>query len=309
MLILQDRGADSYISPSFWLQSDICISRHVAAEHEGGGQAYIFMIRPLHNLATGLPCTRVAAQQLAYQMRIRWPSMSLFATSLGRPADDSNDFGPEVVSQLVQGSWTSLWRLCLARCELKGKDFLLLSQGDWPNLANLDVSGNSLDAEGMALLANGNWPLLANIRLSFSSTLDANVVAHLSAAEWPIQHLAIPNTPFNADMAANLAHLKYPNLRSLFLVDSALTAAAMSELARADWPSLRMLIVGHDDLDAMSVLLGFDPEKVQEPKSDSSGYADMYHQMRVLKPGVCLWPNLHWITFSSHYVELRATKV
>lgn len=185
---------------------------------------------------------------------------------------------------------------------------MLLSQGNWPNLAELDISGNSLDAEGMSLLANGNRPLLAIISLSFSPTLDANAVAHLSAVNWPTKRLTISDTPFNPDTAAKLANLQCPNLKELYLTESALTAAAMSELARADWPSLRMLVAGHDDLDALGILLGL--AKVEEPKShDACDCAELYMQRRVLQPGVSVWPNLQWIRISKHRVELGVTKV
>lgn len=109
MVILQDKGVYSRVS----LPSNIgIIDIGVAAELEDEGQADISVFRPLHDLATDLPCVRVAAQQLAHQMRTRWPSMSWFMMSLRRPTDQFDDFGREVISQLIQGSWTRL------RCQL-----------------------------------------------------------------------------------------------------------------------------------------------------------------------------------------------
>ena len=99
------------------------------------------------------------------------------------PVHILDGLGFAIVSQLVQGTWTRLSTLYLTGCEIKVEGFLLLSQGNWPQLTMLDASGNCLDAEGMALLAKGNWPLLEDVRLSFSPTLDADAIAHLSAAK------------------------------------------------------------------------------------------------------------------------------
>ena len=171
----------------------------------------ISMLRPLHNLATDLPCARLAAQQLARQMSVRWPSMSLFAMS---DVHERDGLGLEIVSQLVKGTWTDLEVLQLSYCGLKAEGFLILSQGDWPCLLFLDVSGNCLNAEGLALLAKGNWPLLRDITLSLDPTMDAVAIAHLSAANWSLKRLSLPDTPFCTDMAAELADLPFPNLES-----------------------------------------------------------------------------------------------
>ena len=64
------------------------------------------------------------------------------------------------------------------------------------------MSNNCLDAEGMALLAKGNWPVLMDIRLSHNPTLDAVVIAHLSAAKWPLASLWLSYMPVTAVIAA-----------------------------------------------------------------------------------------------------------
>ena len=55
-------------------------------------------------------------------------------------------------------------------------------------------------------------------------------------------------TPVRAAMAAELAQLQLSNLISVTLVKTGLTAAALSELARADWPALKMLHFNHSAL-------------------------------------------------------------
>ena len=89
--------------------------------------------------------------------------------------------------------------------------------------------------------------------------MDAVAIAHLSTANWQILTLVIRGTPFSAHMAAELADLRLPNLRVLHVpLGSGLKAAAVSELARADWPSLVNLRIDHDDLAAVALRLGVD---------------------------------------------------
>ena len=116
-------------------------------------QAVICILTPLHTSATDLPCAQLAAQRLAHQLKVRWPSLRSFVMS---PVDDQDVLGLEIVSQLVRGTWTGLAHLSLAGHKLKAQAFLLLSQGSWPGLTFLDVSDTCLDAEGMALLVKGN---------------------------------------------------------------------------------------------------------------------------------------------------------
>lgn len=210
-----------------------------------------------------------------------------------------------MVSQLVKGTWTDLETLDLSDCHLKAKGILILSQGDWPCLLLLDVSANCMNAEGLALLAKGNWPLLVVIALSFDPTMDAIAIAHLSAANWPLKSLSISNTPFSADMAAELTDLQLPNLESFYLNESGLTASALSELARADWPSLIYLGLSHADLDAVCVLLGLNLEKVQALKS---GACDGVEVQRTVTTGaLSLWSQLQCTKISKMFVELTTT--
>ena len=220
---------------------------------------------------------------------------------------DLDGLGLEVLSQLVKGIWTQLKMLHLSECDLEVKGFLMLSQGNWPCLKFLDITRNRLDAQGIAMLAKGNWPSLTSIILSLDPPVDAIAIAHLSAANWPIEVLEIEDTSFNTEMAAELADLQLPNLRVLHLMGPGLTAAAVSELARADWPSLRDISIGHGHLDAVAVLLGFDLTKMQELKSDGCVHPDseVYERKIVSGPGVNLWPNLEWCSFSKYYIQLK----
>ena len=261
-------------------------------------EAIISMLRPLHNVTTDLPCARLAAQQLAHQLSARWPSMRMFAVSVAM--HDLDGLGLEIVSQLVKGTWTDLETLRLCDCDLTAEGFLILSQGDWPCLMFLDISGNCLNAEGMALLAKGNWPLLTSLDLSFDPTMDAGAIAHLSAANWSLTNLTISDTPFSADMAAELADLQLPNLESLYLMESGLTAAAVSKLARADWPRLTYLNLSHADLDAVCVLLGLNLEKVQALKSSACDYS--VEVQRTVPSDA--WPQLQCIRVSKASVQL-----
>lgn len=198
--------------------------------------------------------------------------------------------------------------LSLSKCGLNAEAFLLLSQGNWPCLACLDVSGSCLDVEGMAFLAKGNWPLLAAIILSFSPTLGAVAIAHLSAANWPIGALMIEDTPLSVDMAAELADLQLPNLIALYLVRCDLAAAAVSKLASADWPHLTHLTLDHVGLDALGLLLELDVDTLQELKSDPRDWVQMCQRRTVLGPDVGLWPNLDMVRISKHRVQLTCSQ-
>ena len=291
MVISQHEDADYTLSQPSSLTRIVNVQISAASNI----RAAVSMLRPLHHLATDLPWMQLAAQQLAHQMRIRWPLMFLFTMS---NVHDLDGLGSEIVSQLVKGTWTHLIYLNLSECKLRAQAFLLLSQGNWPSLIHLNVSGNCLDAEGMAWLAKGNWPWLTHVTLSFYPSIAA--IAHLSAANWQTSNLVIKDTLFSAGMAAELADLRLANLSELHLKGSGLTAAAVSELARADWPSLETLCLDHDDLDAIAVLLGVDLKKVQELQSDESIFAVSEQRM----PDVVLWPNLSWITVSKGKLHL-----
>lgn len=96
------------------------INLYVSAE--GNSKATISMLRPLHNLATDLPCTRAAAQQSAHQMRVKWSSMSSFTVFNVHNLDG---LGQEIVSQLIKGTWTQLEYLHLSKCDLKAMGVLI----------------------------------------------------------------------------------------------------------------------------------------------------------------------------------------
>ena len=153
----------------------------------------------------------------------------------------------------------------------------------------------------MALLAKGNWPLLSDVKLSFSSTLDAIAIAHLSAASWIVEELKISDTMVTVDTAAELADLQLPNMMWLDLSECSLTAAAVSELARADWPILSYLSIGTTD-DAVAVLLGLDLETVQELKSDPCVAQTVFLQRKVTWPDMGLWSNLRHISIHRDWI-------
>ena len=289
-------GCSSVSSPADWQ----LFSVFICAEGDKSIKTFVSMLTPLRAPAADSACLPLAAQQLAHQMTVKWPCMHAFLLSRMERLDG---LGMEIVSQLVKGTWTSLVYLDLMDCDLRAPDFLVLSQGNWPGLKSLDVSHNCLDAEGMASLAKGNWPVLMCFSLGSNPTLDAAAIAHVSAANWPIRLLDLSHNRVSTDMAAELADLQLPNLMHLYLTNTALTAAAVSELARADWPILKYLTLGHDDLDAMGGPLGLDLDKLQEPKSEGPDGAIVHQRNMVSQPGgLGLWPNLNHVKIWKHCV-------
>lgn len=110
-------------------------------------------------------------------------------------------------------------------------------------------------------------------------------------------------------MAAELANLLLPDLMALYLVRCDLTAAAVSKLARADWPHLTHLTFDHVDLDALGVLLGLDVFNMQELKSDPRSWVPMCQRRTALGPDVGLWPNLDMVNISKRRVQLKVLTV
>lgn len=304
IVILQDKeGSYGVASPDHRRLADICVS----ADGDND-KATIIVLRPLHML-TNSPCVPLATQQLAHQMKTKWLGMNSFCVGpmgLSRVGTRELDaFGTELVSQLIKGTWTSLQNLSLSGCNLKAHGFWLLSQGNWPCLRSLDISCNCLDAEGMALLAKGNWPRLRTIKLGHNGTLSANGVACLSAANWPVEILMMDNMPFNAHMAAELVDLQL-SLTSLYLDGTDLTAAAVTELARADWPGLTFFSLNHNDLNAVCVLLGLDLQKIPLHRQyDAHGFRKVSRRQVVSQPGVGLWPHLTQVVICTKVIFLH----
>lgn len=304
MVILPAEGTNVFIAPS--KQDGLA---NILVSEGSSNQATIVLLRPLH-VPTDLPCMPLVAPQLAHQMRIKWLGMDSFGVGMKFLSSarkvELDGFGSELVSQLVKGSWTRLASLSLPGCGLKAKGFWLLSQGSWPRLENLNVSCNCLDAQGMALLAKGNWPLLTSISLNLNPAVDATAIACLSAANWPIQSLMIKQASFGIDMAAALVDLQLSNLTHLHLDSTGLTAAAVIELARADWPSFKYLGLGRGDLKAVGVLLGLDLHKIHLQRQSAADLSKTVHEREVNPQlGVGLWPNLTQVMMLNRYIYLH----
>ena len=178
------------------------------------------------------------------------------------------------------------------------EDYALIFKRRWPQLSM--VISQEMGYCPAPQLSNIR---IVELRVAFQDNKWATI-SHLSATNWPLHSLTICDTLVSIDMAAELAGLQLPNLRELDLPDSGLTAAAVSELARADWPSLTYLGLGHDDLGAVAVLLGVDLDKVQELRSDACDTKRVYHNRMDSGPDIGLWPNLSCIIVSKRIVEL-----
>ena len=123
-------------------------------------------------------------------------------------------------------------------------------QAHCPVLQHLNLSHTCIDAEATALLAQGNWPLLRELQLRSNLSLDGEAMAHLSAAHRLLWRLVVSHLPITDSMANGVAKLQLSHLTSLYLKKTNLTAAAMSQLALADLPVLRYLMLSQNHLDA-----------------------------------------------------------
>ena len=295
---------DCSVSPS----SNIMICNIFVATADDK-QALAALLRPQHNNAADVPWPRLAAKQLAHQLRTRWPLMCSLTISV---VHHTERLSLEIVSQLVQCPWTTLTYLSLAGCKLKAEGIFHLIHGNWPCLQSLDVSGNCLNDAGMARLAYANWPCLFTVIISFHHTMRANTIADLCLDTGdrlsPHRGLFIKDMPISTGMAAELADLQLPKMRPLDLDASDLSAPRVSEHAWADWPMLSVLSIRRDDPSALGVLLAYKLEKLQEPEFYSDASATVYHRRVVAHPGVGLWLKLKWIETSYEDVRLMLTE-
>ena len=247
MVILKPRHPWSHaVLPSTRGLAAVCVSlsgfSHIIEK--------IFMLQPVHT-PSSLSASASAAPQLAKYLLAKWPKLESFSINhLELPAA-----GVVIVAQLIKADCLSsghLAHLNLSDCGLGSHDCLVLIQGNWPALKTLQLSHNRIDADGMALLAKGKWRKLTMFRLSYNPALDAEAMTHLLAAKWPLECLELSHMPISAALTAELAQPHLSNVTSVTLT-SPHTAAAISELASADWPFLGRLDLGHNDLDAAAM--------------------------------------------------------
>lgn len=173
-----------------------------------------------------------AAQHLIHHIIIGGRS----PTSLSLLYLDLPGLCTSILRQLSEGRWRGLHNLTLCEAGLKAPDWLMLGQGNLPNLVSLSTTKCGLDADAMASLAKANWPWLSSLHLRDEPKLDAAAVAHLCAASYTIIDMSLSDIPVTAAMAAELG--KRYCLDSISLFGTDLTAAAATEMAKANWPEL-----------------------------------------------------------------------
>lgn len=160
-----------------------------------GRNGKICMLRPLHTTAS-LAWASTAAQQLADHLAAKRPKLNTCSlTHFKLPA-----LGVAIIAQLAKIGYPSLFGLKLPQCGLSAQGCLHLNQGNWPALKYLDMTNNEIDVEGMALLTKANWCRLQTLQLSYNPGLDAEAIAHLSAAQWPLRKFGI------VTHASNICH-------------------------------------------------------------------------------------------------------
>ena len=238
-----------------WFNSGTSLAQVSVAGAAIDSHVTILMLRPRHTFASESGWPTLAAQQLAPQITAAFPELQHFEFSsyASTIKGDLAALSLATVAQITKCHWSSLTSLSLSRCGLDSEGLSILIHGDWPMLQCLDVSHNHIDAEGMALLAKGNWPMLTRLVLSSNRSMNAVGIAHLSAANWPLEKLELCHLPVTAATAAALAKLQLPKLNSVSLRCAGLTAAAISGLVEADWPHLSYLDLGNSILDAAAV--------------------------------------------------------
>ena len=207
------------------------------------------MLKPLQTYASDFAWASLAAQQLAGQISVKWPELEgLSVRTRSSPA-----LSTAILAQLTKGNWSSLVHLSIRKHQLSAEDFLHLSQSNCRALEHLIIKDPCLDVEGMAMLAKGNWPLLRKLDIYSSFNLDPVAIVHLSTAKWPLEQLGLSDMPVNTAMAAELAKLRFATLTGMSLRNTGLTAAAVFELTRGEWPNLWFLDFDVNDMDSLAL--------------------------------------------------------
>lgn len=210
--------------------------------------ANVLIVKAQKAPVSDVPVGTVAAKQLAHHITVKQRSPTwLYLWKLDLPGLHS-----AVMTQLGEGRWVAVRHLDLTRVQLTAAKWLTLSQGSCPNLPSLSITGCDIDADAMALLGKADWPL-QGLYISHEPALDAVAISHLSVAKYSVTELMLSDITITAAMAAELAKLKLPHLNIIILVAIEMTAAAVAELSQADWPELQHLELSDSHLDASAL--------------------------------------------------------
>ncbi len=157
----------------------------------------------------------------------RWPSLQ------GMSLQSVQD--PSAIAGLSQGDWQIL-RLQPTFGKLDLDAIMNLQRNIWPwqMLTDLEVYfGQGLPVD-LHMLSTCHWPLLQSLTLR-SGRLDDAQAAVIFRADWPF--LSSLRLPYNCLMhLEGVDHNRWPQLKSLCLMDNPVSNTGLHRLVSAQWP-------------------------------------------------------------------------
>ena len=195
------------------------------------------------------PRSEQTAQLLAERTCFCLSSNYLFALRLvKRPS-----LGLAIMARFSKGNWASLTDLSLIDCGLGAQGISHLVRTHCPKLQRLNLYQYGLDAEA-SWCATGTWTCLTELRLGSNPKFDAQAMAHLATASWPLQKLLLNQCDWPAAAMSSLATASWTAIQYLKLSRNTLDAGAMRHLVAAKLPMLGKLELTRAGIDAAGAL-------------------------------------------------------
>ncbi len=130
-------------------------------------------------------------------------------------------------------------------------DLHMLSTCQWPLLESLTLCSGRLDDAQASLIFRADWPLLWSLRLP------CNCLMHLEGVDhnrWPqLKSVCLMDNPVSNTGLQRLVSAQWPKLTSLDLSDNTAhvwTPLAWHQLIKANWPMLSRLDLGGNRIEA-----------------------------------------------------------
>ena len=184
------------------------------------------------------------------------------------------------IKQLHHPNWKRMKGCCLCNVGLSSTAVKAFCSDTWPLMKRLDLSHNQLDAAAIAHLTAASWPRLTQLKLSCtglsyegflqicilgsskdsSDSSKSNISCSSNSRCWPAlkDFTVSANNMWHSDLslpaqvqgqASDLTGWTC-HLKCLDLSNNSLTASAVEQLAKMEWPCLESMWLGHTSIDA-----------------------------------------------------------
>ena len=211
-------------------------------------------------------------------------------------------FTSAMAAELAKLQLPSLTRISLSNTDLTSDAARELTKADWPLLSYLCLKHSDLDAGAIHHLCMMHLPALTILSLTHAN-IAAEAVYWLSLCSWPLlKDLDLSYNQLDDKDVKQLATGVWPNLQLLALVGNPFGHCGLQQLIKGDWPLLRFLDIGLNMLEMhdTAVLMGLDPARVQELRSDAPESAGFLPRSISASPADAgLWPRLTVVMLSN----------